>query len=688
MLLITLYCLSTILLFIDLEPFKILGVFLGLCYLPGLSIFFIARKEKINFEDLLFAFPTSIGISGFLTIALLFAGVRIFHVQGIIHLTVGVITFFCLAANNRRKGYPVVVFDKKEILFCLFALLLTLIVSIPFFIGPDRGPIAAHAFHHSSFVSQILQGIFPPENPGLGGTTIGYYWGFHALIAALTSHSGFQQLQIIFLLNAIAIFVIFCIAYNFTKYFGLPEKVCYIMPLAVMGLMRSDAGFYFIYKLLSGRLTSLKTLMAKQMLPGEVLDNWLSGITWFDTRLLYLNKFYNISAMPLTISICLSYFLMLLILLRAKSADTKIYPVIFTFIITACIVNYPPLAIVPLFYTPVWASIIFLSAQGVSRERIKEALKILFPYITGILIALPYVLLVMMGRDISSSGQGSILILSFYSQSVKNLVVFLLPSPVIIYGAWIVFKRFSFSREALLLFSGAVLCLALSALTRWPFDNSYKFNYILVFFCALFFMFAMFRWMSMFSGRVAPVLIIAILSLYVFLTPFIVVTSYIVSCLSMDRQLTFIDGHIVYAQDKQKNEAYSWIRDNTPSNSLVMLSYIETSYPCCGVNRNYEAAALSERTQYVIKDTDYTTSNPEYLKRVLMREKLFRNPDDPQVISYFSSLKRPVYLLVEKGLPDVFVVEDRFRHFPEYSGRPFELVFHNDRQRVYKIRTN
>jgi hypothetical protein len=686
MVLIFLYCLSVIFFFIKIEPFTIAGVFLSICYLPGLSIFFIGNKEKINFEDLFLAFPCSLGISGLLTLGLLFIGINVNYVPNIIHIIMGVIVLI-FVITNRKKTYPVLALEKKEIIFCLFALLMTLIFSIPFFIGPDRGPIAAHAFHHSSFVSQILHGIFPPENPGLGGTKIGYYWGFHAFIAALTSHTGFQQLQIVFMLNAIALFMIFCIAYSFSKYFGLPEKFCYIMPLAVIGLMRSDAGLYVIYKLFSGKLISLNTLTSQQMmLPSDLLDRWLIGITWYDPRLLYLNKFYNISAMPVTISICLSYFLILLILLKVKLTDNTIYLVMFAIIIIACILNYPPLAIVPLLYTPIWACVIFLSTKGSHRDKVKETLTILLPYITGVLIVLPYILFIMASRDISSSGQGSVLSLAFNNQSVKNLVVFLLPFPVIIYGAWIVFKRFHFSKEGLFLFSATALCFGLSVLTKWPFDNSYKFNYILIIFCALFFMFAISRLLSLLSKRSVIRFITAIPILYLLLTPFIVEAAYIISCLSMDRYLTFADGHIIYAQDKQKNEAYSWIRENTPSNSLIMFSYIKTTYPCCGTNRNYEVAALSERTQYVIKDTDYTISNPEYARRVEFREKLFTTPEDPSVIKFFSELNRPVYLLVESNLEeDIFVVEERFKHFPENPGRPFVLKFQNGRQWVYFI---
>ncbi|MEN8264822.1 MAG: hypothetical protein ABFR82_15320, partial [Nitrospirota bacterium] len=247
--------------------------------------------------------------------------------------------------------------NKQELIFCLFALMMILLLSIPFFIGPNRGPIASHAFHHSSFVSQILNGIFPPENPGLGGTSIGYYWGFHAFIAGLASQTDFHHLQIVFTLNAVSLFFVFCIAYSFARAFGLSEKYCYIMPLAIIGLMRFDAGFFVVYKMISGDLISIEKLVAQYeyLLPNDVMNAWMGGMSWLDTRLFYLNKLYNISAMPLAINLCFSYLLLLLLFIKKNLAGQKIYLICLGIIIAACILNYPPLAIFPLLHNPVWA---------------------------------------------------------------------------------------------------------------------------------------------------------------------------------------------------------------------------------------------------------------------------------------------------------------------------------------------
>ncbi len=686
MALIILYCFATLLIFVKIEPFTVVGVFLSICYLPGLCLITLFKRNKILFKDLILAFPFSIGISGLLTLGVLFIGGHVKYAPVVIYIIVSIIVLSCLILKGKKKAYPVVSLSKQEIAFTIFALFMLLIMSIPYFIGPNRVGFAAHAYHHSSFVSQILNGIFPPENPGMGGTMIGYYWGFHAFIAAIASQTDFHQIQIIFALNAISLFMIFCIAYSFAKEFDLPEGYRYIMPLVVIGLIRPDIGLYFIVNLFSGSLVSLESVISQQnVFSMEVFGKLIQGLPWYDTRLLFLNKFYNISAMPTAICLCFSYLFILLIFIKNKIINHSYMIGLYT-VIAACVLLYPPLAIVPLLFTPIWSLFIFISSKGNFKEKASETLTILGPYALGVLTVLPYLLFIMASRAISSGDQGGVFSIDFYSQSIKNLVVFLIPSPLILYGCWLAFKKLSFSREFFYLAIGAGLCLGLSAFTRWPFDNSYKFNYMLIIYFALFIAFALEKGLPLIASKLVRRSAAAFIILLLLMSPILIEAAYIITSLSKPRTVTFSQSHIVFAQDTKRNEAYAWIRDNTPPKSLLMLSYVETNWPCCGLGKNYEVAALTERTLYVIKDTDYTISNPEYDKRILFREKLFKNPEDPSVIEYFSALNRPVYLLVEENLNlKRFIVEERFKQFPKDFGKEFVLVFQNEKQRVYHL---
>lgn len=609
MTLITLFLLSSLLLLLKIEPFTTAGVFLNICYLPGLSIFVIAKKrDRLLFEDLILAFPLSIGTSCIITLLLLLLGANVKYVSLTIQSVVGLAVIYRLFIGKNYRIYPDIEINKKELRFLFFALTITLLLSTPFLFGINRIGIAGHAFHHSMMVAQIINGIFPPENPGLGGTIIGYYWGFHALIAALTTASNYQQVQIIFILNMVSLFFVFCVSYSLAKAFDISDGYRYIMPLAVIGLIRLDAGILFLVKLVSGTLMPLREITASPVEPYQVLADWMSGLSWIDTRLLFLRKFFNVSGMPLAVCLCFAYLLSLLLILREQFREKKIYLVSMGFTIYACFFNYPPLAIFLLLHAPLWIGFMFLSGQGNFRKKASNALKVALPFITASLIAAPYLLYVIKSRGVSSSGQGEIFSFDFYDQSLKNMIVFLVTIPIIVSGAYIAIKRLSYSKELAFLLIGTASCLLLTIFTRWPFNNSYKYNYILVLFFSIFFIFALSHWLSFLNSRFLRRMVIAGTVFLLSLSPILIGASCIISSFSTNYIYDFSNGHILYAKDKHRNEAYKWIRENTPLNSLIMLNYISTYLPCCAFNTNYEPGAVAERDLYIITDSDYTLS--------------------------------------------------------------------------------
>jgi hypothetical protein len=94
--------------------------------------------------------------------------------------------------------------------------------------------------------------VFSSENPGLGGTVIGYYWG-SCTNRSSCSQTNFQQIEIMFILMSY-LFILFLYFILLCKNFDLSEPYRYILPLAIMGLMRADAGILFLGKLFSGNL--------------------------------------------------------------------------------------------------------------------------------------------------------------------------------------------------------------------------------------------------------------------------------------------------------------------------------------------------------------------------------------------------------------------------------------------------
>ena len=661
MTLIVLYILSITAIFLPYEPLKLAGIIISICFLPALCLFTLGKKEKLEFEDIILAFPCSIGISSILILGLLYFGVSIGNIINIIIIITGVAVLSYIIANRKNKSHITIKLSSNEIVFCFLAFLITLLLGIPILLGSDRIPISNHGFFHSAFVTQILNGIFPPENPGLGGVKINYYWGFHTFIAGLSSKTNFHPLKIISMLNLLSLFMIFCISYSAAKFLGFSEGYRYLMPLAMISLMRTDAGIFSVVKLFSGNLPPLQNLLVWS-------QNLVSGLS----EMHFLTKFYNATGMPLGLCLTFAYFLILLLLSKRTFADRdkKVYLISIGVMTIASVIAYLPLAIFPLLLIPIWAGFIIFTTQGVFKEKFKEASEILLPYLIAILLVLPYLLYI---RDAGQSGGVQII---WFAPTLKYVAVFWLSFPVIAAGIWLALKRLAFSRTLYFLLTSTFLILVLSIFIEWGRTESYKFAYILSFFFSIFFVFALSVWLPKIHNRLLKGLITTSIVLLLLYNPISVEKSYILSPWFRDSTYSFSGKHIIFAKDSVKNEAYTWIRDNTPPDALVILTHIKASaINSFAANVAFEPSVLSERSLFVIGDTVFTMVFPEYTKRLDISEEFFEEPRNPKVRNFFASLKRPVYLLVE----------DKFNELPENFKNEFPLMFHNDRQKVYLV---
>lgn len=643
-------------------------------------MFALIKKDSIQFEDLILAFPASIGISALLMLGLLYSGVHVKFIYHIIYCIAGLSILLYIIKHKKVPSLSVEL-SGREFKFIIIALLLTIVFTIP--VISERIVISAHGFHHTTLSTQILNGIFPPENPGMGGTSLSYHWGYHAFVAVLSSPTAFPPLQVMALLNVISLLFIFCIAYKTAKYLDFREEYCYLVPLALIGLMRSDAVIFFVNKLFSGAFMDLRHISISEGRPSEILQGWIwgGGAPWFDRRLLFINKFYNANTMPIGIALCLSYFLVLLIhLIKRHEADyNKIYLVILSLTLAACCILYPPLAIIILLHAPVWAAFALLSKRTDLKAGFKEALEILIPYGLAVILVFPYLL------SISGNSGEPVIMLSFNKQSIINLVTFWLPMPVILAGVLFSFKKLS-SEIFYFLIVAASVCLGLSVFTKVTFGNSAKFTFILSFFYAVFFVSATAGFLNLVSKKWLRRFLSSSIILFLFITPIITEAAYIVSPWFKENNYSFSGRHVVFAQDPQRNEAYVWIRNSTPPEALLMLTYIETSAPySIAQNSTYEPAAFTERNLFIIKDW-YTSSSPEYSKRIMIRENLFSKNSDTETIEYLNKLNRPLYLLIEDTQSPLVIKDASFDDI-DFNAEKFELVFTNEQQRVYRIKT-
>ena len=687
--LIILYILTALLVLTGFQPLNVTGIFFGICYLPGLILFALIKKDSLKIEDIILAFPASIGISSLLTLCLLYIGV---HVKFIAYIIYGISGFIILSYVIKYKKFPslTIKLSGGETRFIIIAFLMTLVFSIP--VISERIAISAHGFHHFSIVTRIFNGIFPPENPGLGGTAIGYQWGYHALVAAISFPANFHPLRVFSVINIMSLFFILCIAYRSAKSFGIPEGYCYLVPLALIGLMRSDAGIFYARNLFSGSFPSVQDAASA---PLHLLTSWVWGVSYLDTRLFFMNKFYNANNMPVGICVIFAFFLILLLLQeeKIKSVHRKIYTALLAPVLIALAVTYAFFLIIPLLLVPVWAGVLFLTNNGSYRDKFRESFSLIVPCAIAAIVTAPYLSVILSGNSVITAGRsvGEFKFIYLNVQTIRNLIVFLLPSPLIIAGFWFAFKRFAFSGRFLFLLSGTLICLLLSVFLRLNWSNSAKFSFILSFFFAFLFVFSLIHIMSLFSNVWLKRAITGCITVFLLATPVITEAAYICSPWFRDTTYAFNGRHVIFAQDKSRNGAYTWIRDNTPPDTLLLLPYYATPYAPGGItiaqSFSYRPTALSERSLFVIKDV-YAYLRPEYKERVRIREQFFKNPGNTEVKQYITSLDRPVYLLVEEGYEDPLMKGVKIDQVPEKPGEEFLLVFKNDRQKVYRIQYN
>lgn len=680
-----LYLLSINFLFLKIKILEIFSIFLLLTYLPGLLLLISSKKENLTFHDLILAFPVSIGITSILTLGLLYFGVHIGYVIFTSCAIGGLIMLRFLTTGYKRIQYIKLKISKKESIFICVFFILTLLLSIPVF--SERVAITVHGFHHVSIITQILNGIFPPENPGMGATKLSYQWGYHSLIAAISSPADLQPLRVFSIVNILSLFFIFCITYQIARDFNFSEGYSYLLPLALIGLMRADAVIFFLYNLLSG---DLPFHFNPDVTPSDIYLTWVSGASYLDSRLFFLSKFYNANSMPLGICLVFTYFMIIFILSEKTSKSRKIYLTVLSFILIGIAINYTIFLIIPVLHIPLWVLFILLSKKDNYRRKIKEVSELLLPCIVAAIITLPYLIYISSGGTINI-GRTSVdpFILGMYKiQKIKNLMAFWLPLPLVIAGIWVALKRYlGFSHKMFFILSGALVCLLLADLLRLPWYDSYKFIFILSLFFALLFIFFLRGFLSLIVKQWLKGFIIVCVIFFLLFTPVMTETAYIISPWFKDDTYTFSGRHIIFKSDRERNEAYFWIRDKTPKNSMVLLPYLSVSYPYWDIvahNYTYRVAAITERPYFVIKDV-YAWTTSGYEERVKMRSYIFKDLSNPELLGYLKSLDRDIYILVEDGYRDDFLKDTIFDELPENknNGKIFFLVFKNMRQKIY-----
>ncbi|MBC8550382.1 MAG: hypothetical protein ISR96_12235 [Nitrospira sp.] len=679
MTLLFVYIVSAVAIFIDLEYVRLAGCFLSICLIPGLSIFAILKKE-LNFSDIILAILTSLGVSIFLTILMLFIGIKNSSISTIIIILTGIPVLYSFFIDRKAGSYVATRISQKEKIFSVCAVLITVLLALPVLTGPDSMDISSHSYFHTALSGNVMDGIFPPENPGLGGTETAYPWGGNAFTAMFASVSGTHPLEVNAMLNVLSLFLLISIVYMVGSALGFSEGMKYLTVLAVFGLMRSDAGAVFAAKIMSGNFMSFQDIRELSCPPGQVMSEWAwsEKLPLYDVRLRFLDKFYNAGFMALSLCFIFAYFY---ILIRSSNDDmSKQEKIVCRLSLFFCIggntLFYLALAIIPLLHLPFWMFYLFITAKGGFQKRYHKISYVFWPFFWASIATAPYILKIKAVTSTAIKTSGASGQLLGFLPSWTNIVVYWLPFPLIVLGLWYLVRKTPPSGSRSFLLTGTGLFFFMAAFVEWGVGNEYKFSYIVLFFFAILFVMAIEEITSRIHRPVVKKLAFAVLILFLSGTPFLVEASYFLSSRYLDNAQKFSGRHILFADDIARNEAYEWIRNNTPPDSLVMLTYNKTkTWDCPASNITYKPAAFLERSMFVMRDIDYVMRNIEFAKREDIWVKLFENPDDPAVLKYLASLNRPVYLLVESDSDEL----------PESTENRFSLKFQSDHQRVYFI---
>ncbi|MBC8550383.1 MAG: hypothetical protein H8D23_12130 [Candidatus Brocadiales bacterium] len=668
MILVFLYAFGIAAMLFPSDPVRLIGVFLVGCFLPGFSLMLVSR-DKVGFFDLILSFLWSIGITSVLVLALLYLGLTTYGVALILIALVGVAVIAGAASLKQQPSRVSFDMNMPDIRFCFFALIVTILVGLPVILGGDRMAISFHGFFHSSFLNQLSNGIFPPENPGMGGVPVKYLWGFHALGAVLCAPVNIHPLKFIPLLNLVSFFAVISMGFIIAREINFSEKYAYLVPMAIIGLMHADAGLIFIAKAVLGKFASLRDM--QELRPGELYQilGWSQFMpeSWFDMRLRFLPKFYNANAMPPAIAFCFAYFISLL---KASRVDNYrwLYFAGNGLLFAACGILYPPLLFVMMLHAPMWMIyVVFLRNRSI-KHRFYEVMEQAIPLGIAGLIILPYLLSITGG---SSKGGESVIQIGVYIQSFRNIIVFWLTLPFIVAGMWLFLKRKAFSEEFYLIVSGVFVCTVLAAFMKLSDDNSYKFSYILCLFFALFFVEAIQRIMTLTSTHLMRVLISLTVILLLISNPVLVAISYAFSPWLKDASYRFSGSHVEFASDTEKGDAFVWIRENTPVDALVMVTDVGHPDDCCGENSTYMPAVITERNLYIVSD-GFTIASPEYKKRVEIVRQLLENPGAPEIAGVLESLNRQIYIVIENDMSkEIDLLNERY--LSEFQNRTHSI---------------
>ena len=536
--------------------------------------------------------------------------------------------------------------------------------------------ILSHPDLHFGYINQLLYSSTPLENVFVAGYPANYYWLFHAFLAAVVKTTALRAPVVASIVNVLSVVSSFL-------------WIGQILVLLKLGKLRTlSLGLLVVFVFCSVNITGILSLFTHVINGTYEPNNLRLLVLEGGHKHLHssLNKLANVNSMDLGVSLFAATLYSCVRILKGK-IDLRALV-----LISAC--GILGLAAVQLatFYIVVslLGGLTLLAAWYLLRTSQKRSAVRRFWYqLTNQISPLSVVLylgislvlsipLLKYNYDIAYNTRGQN---GFELLNQTNLAMlwaaFALLLPLYILQWFFVIRRGN-QLTYFIQISG-LLGLLLGSGLSITIDNQYKGFYFLAIVLCISALFALKNlitfekptWRN--AGRLIAILLFALVFLRIIYIDYSLLNR---ASTNQYRGFDYEGDHVVHnLLDKRgRFDAYYWIRDNTPTDSLVITPLDSFIF----------ANILPER-QFYVKQAQYvyTVNIEDYDKRVRQLDKFYRNDTGPQDYHYISRNiarhfpDRPIYAVVKDSevSPEVM------------AGRASELVYEHegDGANVYRL---
>lgn len=469
--------------------------------------------------------------------------------------------------------------------------------------------VSWHGFFHAAVTEQILNEGVPPTNPGMAGESLNFYWAFHIFVALITTASHANPLTVIALINAKMLALTLVVIYEVARRFLPRVRDRLLCMAAVLGAINAGAGF-----VLAAKYAKNGRIPGDSYSDGTWID-WLSQRAipgrWWDGRASSLIKeYYDISGMASGLTLFFAY--AWLWIAGPRRLGSWFLPLLIAVLLTLT-TWYPPLALPALLHAAL-AVISNCKRDGlrwIVGRRAKTTCS--FLVLVSAVIVLAYFRAITDSSGWASAGEPFISFRFDARSIIGGLTPFWAITPLVLIGGVIFSRRILNPTYGHMLFLTLIL-FAFAAFTDLQQKTQYKYVY------------AMALPMGIIAVVGAAVLVrrIHVLGAYprlmalmlglVFVHPAIVFAiGAATSRQQSDRAITIEGRHILEHTDPARMECLAWIRENSPSDAVLMLPIIV--HDRSPSNPGFQDVAIAQRGTLLVYDTYHSLRFRDYAIR-------------------------------------------------------------------------